>query len=180
MVDEHILEGRRQASMQWAYKRAQREIEQMVQQCVDYFGAYSILEGEYDGRIAASWVEWRFKNCTDLHLEAAKDYGDYLFDQRRKELIARQEKARIALEKERAGEQERTLLERFEALSPVQQRRCVIRSYRKANDQLSIDMRNLYIYWLYDVESEHKTPDPKHVLRRREPQHGKRYQGYGY
>lgn len=177
---EPEIDWRKVAAMEWAYKRARREIEHMVRECVDFAGADSIILGQYSGRVASSYVESRLKNCTAIHLEAAEDYGNELFDKRRKELIELRETKRAALEKEQAEEKERALIWRFESSSPAEQRRQVILSYREANDQLSIDMRNLYIYWLHDVESEHKTPDPKHVLRRREAQHGKRHQGYGY
>jgi len=179
MTDE-AAEFRAEVSAMWAEKRANRLAEAAAEAArrdvfpiVDVWvlfchNAFDVLEGYYRPGWVGDYLKHRAGfRLTGLHYDQAKKLATELLDERRQHLQAMRDRFRPTLEA-------------MPRMTNEEAMRRVICAQRENRETLSLEMRNLHIYWLYGVESEHKTPDPKHVLRRREPQHGKRHQGYGY
>ena len=179
MTDE-AAEFRAEVSAMWAEKRATRLAEALavlarrdVFHIVDHWvlfdvNAFDVLQGYYSADDVCAYLECRAGfRLTRLHFAQAKELAAELLDERSRHLKAMRDSIRPTLEEVPRVTNEEAV-------------RRVICADRENKQTLDLEMRNLYIYWANGVESEHKTPDPKHVLRRREPQHGKRHQGYGY
>ena len=177
---EDEAQSRAEVSAMWAERRANRLAEAAAEAARrDVFhyvthwvlfnvNAFDLLQGYYQAGVVCEYIEAKADfRLTSLHFEQAKELARELLEERRQHLEAMRAKFR-------------PVLEEMPRMTNEEAMRQVICAQRGSNQTLALEMRNLYIYRLNDVESEHKTPDPKHVLRRREPQHGKRHQGYGY